>query len=268
MATKIQIRRGTTTQRQAITLDSGELGFDQTQKQLYIGDGTTAGGIPVNAVSQGYIDGLKMIWVSTTAVSFSSGAAYVQGVGGVVNLASQFNLTGLSLTASTFYNAYLFLSAGVPTIELVTTAPATAFYGTARSKTGDTSRRYIGSILTDGSGLVLQFAHDQESGKISISGNPNGSIVASFTSTTWVSATTSAVAPTTATYITVRIATSATTGPALLAGWITNTNWCAAQTPGTAVIDFPNTGNLYFEWNSAPSGGNGSATGIGYIYAR
>ena len=110
-----------------------------------------------NGVSQGYIDGLKMIWVSGTAVSFSSGAAYIPSSGNVVNLTSQFNLTGLSLTASTWYHAYLFLSSGVPTVELVTTAPASPYYGTARAKTGDTSRRYLGSMKTDASGNVFQF---------------------------------------------------------------------------------------------------------------
>lgn len=110
-----------------------------------------------NGITQGYIDGLKMIWVSNTAVSFSSGSAYVQSTNGIVNLPSQFNLTGLSLTASIFYHAYLFLSSGVPTVELSSTAPATAYYGTARSKTGDTTRRYIGSMKTDASGNIYQF---------------------------------------------------------------------------------------------------------------
>jgi len=110
-----------------------------------------------NGISPGYIDGLKMIWVSNTAVSFSSGSAYIQSSGSVANLPSQFNLSGLSLSASTWYHAYLFLSSGVPTVELSSTAPATPYYGTARSKTGDTTRRYLGSVKTDASGNVFQF---------------------------------------------------------------------------------------------------------------
>ena len=47
MSQKIQFRRGTTAQRTAVTLDSGEPGWDTDTDRLYVGDGTTAGGIPI-----------------------------------------------------------------------------------------------------------------------------------------------------------------------------------------------------------------------------
>lgn len=56
MSQKIQVRRGTTAQRVAVTLDSGEPGWDTDTKQLYIGDGTTAGGVPL-AVGTGDVVG-------------------------------------------------------------------------------------------------------------------------------------------------------------------------------------------------------------------
>lgn len=47
MSQKIQFRRGTTAQRTAVTLDSGEPGWDTDTHELFIGDGTTAGGLPL-----------------------------------------------------------------------------------------------------------------------------------------------------------------------------------------------------------------------------
>jgi len=43
----IQLRRGTTVQRMAITPDNGEPCWDEDEKKLYVGDGTTAGGVEV-----------------------------------------------------------------------------------------------------------------------------------------------------------------------------------------------------------------------------
>ncbi len=51
MATKIQVKRGTTAQCDALTPDSGEPLWDTTLKQLRIGDGSTAGGIKLTAES-------------------------------------------------------------------------------------------------------------------------------------------------------------------------------------------------------------------------
>ena len=50
MSQKIQTRRGSTSQRTAVTLDSGEPGWDTDTKELYVGDGTTAGGVRVAPV--------------------------------------------------------------------------------------------------------------------------------------------------------------------------------------------------------------------------
>ena len=107
--------------------------------------------------SPGFIDGLKMEWVSGTSLRVTSGCAYIESM--ARNAVSQFAITkaGLSLSASTWYHVYLFLNAGVPDIEIVTTAPSAPYSGTARSKTGYTSRRYIGSIRTQASGSIFRF---------------------------------------------------------------------------------------------------------------
>lgn len=110
-----------------------------------------------NWSGQGYIDGLKMVWNSATSISVTSGAAFIPSLSKCLPLTTTLTLSGLVLAASTWYHLYLYLNAGAPAIECVTTAPAAAYYGTARTKTGDTSRRYIGSVLTDGSGNIFNF---------------------------------------------------------------------------------------------------------------
>ena len=44
---KLLVRRGTSADRQQVTLESGELGYTTDTKRLFVGDGTTAGGILV-----------------------------------------------------------------------------------------------------------------------------------------------------------------------------------------------------------------------------
>ena len=46
--TKLLIRRGDTKSLTSITLDKGELGYTTDTKRLYVGDGTTSGGILIN----------------------------------------------------------------------------------------------------------------------------------------------------------------------------------------------------------------------------
>ena len=114
----------------------------------------------------GYIDGLQMQWVSATAVTVSSGRAYIPSLGYYLDAPNAISLTGLALAASTFYHLYLYNNAGTPALECVTTAPAAPYSGTARAKTGDTSRRYIGSVLTDASANIYNFTHLTLAGSI------------------------------------------------------------------------------------------------------
>jgi hypothetical protein len=159
MANKIQFRRGTTTQRTAVVLDSGEPGWDTDQKRLYVGDGITAGGVPALAFSKGHIEGLTLEWLSGTSLRVSSGSAYIPSLGYAVDVPGAITKSSLTLSANTWYHVYLFLNAGSPDIEVVTTAPDAPYSGTARAKTGDTSRRYIGNVRTDGAGAVFNFLH-------------------------------------------------------------------------------------------------------------
>lgn len=110
----------------------------------------------LGGILQGYIDGLQMQWVSATAVTVSSGTAYIPGLGTYLQSNAAIALSGLALSASTWYHLYLYSNAGTPAVECVTTAPV-LYYGNAYQKTGDNTRRYIGSVLTDASGNIYQF---------------------------------------------------------------------------------------------------------------
>jgi hypothetical protein len=101
-----------------------------------------------------------MVWAGTNALTLTSGACGIESTGKVLRATSDTTKTGLSLSPSTWYHAYRFDNSGTPDFELSTTAPAPAYNGTARSKTGDTSRRYVGSVKTDASGNFYNFLHD------------------------------------------------------------------------------------------------------------
>ena len=104
-----------------------------------------------------YIFGCKLEYVSATSIKVNSGLLKTES-GDRIEISS-ITLSSLSLSASTIYHIYVYLSGGTPTAEASTTAPATPYAGTARSKTGATGRRYVGSIVTDGSGNVKPFEH-------------------------------------------------------------------------------------------------------------
>lgn len=132
---------------------------------------TPMSGQPIPA---GYIDGLKMEWVSGTQIRFTSGSAYIPSLGRALALAAAVTKTP-TLAANTWYHAYLYSNAGTPDVEVTTTAPDTPYSGTARTKTGDTSRRYIGSFRTNASAQVMRFDHASQTGMVGYATSINNS---------------------------------------------------------------------------------------------
>lgn len=104
------------------------------------------------------IEGLKLIRNSGTSLTVDKGTCIAEN-GDLIVVNTAITVSSLVLSASTWYHLYIYLNSGVPTVEVVTTAPV-AWKGTAWSKTGNTARRYIGSVLTDGSSNVKNFVHD------------------------------------------------------------------------------------------------------------
>lgn len=125
---------------------------------------TVTGAVKVTAVQStvepGYIDGLKLRRVGARDLTVTTGSAYIPSVGANVNVTSDIAKTSITFTASVFNHIYLFLNSGIPDYEVSTTAPSTPYNGVARTKTGDPSRRYLGSVLVDGSSNMYGFLHD------------------------------------------------------------------------------------------------------------
>ncbi|WP_313116203.1 hypothetical protein [Stenotrophomonas indicatrix] len=115
---------------------------------------TPMSGQPIPA---GYIDGLKMEYVAPGQIRFTSGSAFIPSLGRALALPSALTKT-LTLSANTWYHNFLYSNSGVADVETVTTLPDTPYSGTARAKSGDTSRRYIGSFRTDSSGAIFNFS--------------------------------------------------------------------------------------------------------------
>jgi hypothetical protein len=78
MAQKIQIRRGVEAQRASIVPDVGEPLFTTDGKQLFIGDGATAGGLLVGGGSSaGFVQKIR----GTLAIGSGADSVAVSGLG-------------------------------------------------------------------------------------------------------------------------------------------------------------------------------------------
>ncbi|HEV3270654.1 MAG TPA: hypothetical protein VGZ93_00565 [Candidatus Methylacidiphilales bacterium] len=111
MSQKIQIRRGVEAQRTLITPDTGELLFTTDNKQVFIGDGATAGGLLVGGGigGWGYVGGTQAIASGADSVTVSGlglGSAPVQVLVTVRKATGGLNLfatvRGDSITAGGF----------------------------------------------------------------------------------------------------------------------------------------------------------------------
>lgn len=107
----------------------------------------------------GHLEGLVLERTAANGLRVNTGSAFIPGLGYAVAVATAITKAGLTLVAGTWYHIYLFLNAGAPDIEIVTTAPAAPFSGVARAKTGDNSRRYLGSLQAVAANTLPNFSH-------------------------------------------------------------------------------------------------------------
>lgn len=147
----------------------------------------------------GVIVGLLMERVSGNSLRVTSGSAHVPSLGAALQLPAAVTKSGLTLSASTWYHVYLFAGTPSADIEISTTAPTAAYFGTARAKTGDTSRRYLGSFVTDGGGNIRNFIHTNGAVRyIDYAQSTPFRVLASGVATTATSVSCSAIVPMTA----------------------------------------------------------------------
>lgn len=77
--TKILLRKGTDLQRQSFTLSQAELGFTTDTERLFIGDGSTVGGIPVSIKNWGVVSApgdLINLAAQVNDIAFYNSATY------------------------------------------------------------------------------------------------------------------------------------------------------------------------------------------------
>jgi hypothetical protein len=169
------------------------------------GAATLSGGVlnipqySAGSVVVGLVIGCAPGWVSSTQVSIGSGQLYIEGTNTVIAVSAQ-TITPSSPSNNTWYHGYVNNSG---TFSVATTAPV-AFAtpcGFARSKTGDTNSRYVGSFRTDGSGHFYQFYCDEAGTWLWYGVNGEASpfrVLSAGTATTSTNIDASAAIPTTA----------------------------------------------------------------------
>lgn len=106
------------------------------------------------------IGGLFLEYTGPNSLRVTSGAAYIPGLGFLLDVPNAISKAVLSLAASTHHHVYLYRNGSAPDIEIATTVPA-IYRGRSRIKTGDPSRRYVGTVITNTSGQIFNFYHDE-----------------------------------------------------------------------------------------------------------
>jgi hypothetical protein len=154
---------------------------------------------------QDYIHGLYLRYVGAKAVTIGGGSCYIPGGSNPSFLSpSDINLTGQTVANSTMYHVYVFYSGTTPSAEISTSAPV-SYFGPARQKTGDATRRYVGSILSDSSGNLIRFTHTDNSMDYQSVSLVPFQVLSGGTATTSTAFSLSGVLPTTATSVIGRV---------------------------------------------------------------
>lgn len=229
-------------------------------------------------ISAGHIDGLTLVWNSANSISVTPGAAYIASLGDKLNVAATITKASLVLSATTWYHVYLYSNAGAADIEIVTTAPSAKVFGNARTKTGDTSRRYIGSIRTVGANTILRFV--QSCGRVSFLADALTAplqVLSNGVATTSTSVSFSATAPVTATHSSINIINLATNAVTLIVA-PSDPGVPASTTFGTfylgkdqlAAAEFPigSALSLLYVYATAPGASGAYIRATGYLFER
>lgn len=111
-------------------------------------------------VNDSRIGGLKLsVAADGKTVSVSPGFAYLPNQGRVLSQADMSVV--VNGVVSAWRHFYIANDDGVLAFEVSATAPADPYQGTARTKSNDATRRYLGSLYFNGSGITLAFLHSQ-----------------------------------------------------------------------------------------------------------
>lgn len=118
------------------------------------GDVTTA---ESGGLFSSFIEGLKVVWNSTTSFTVEAGAAHIPELGGILEMADDVQMVNLTFAANQQYYVYLFNDAGTANLDLDTIPPDLPYRADARTKgaslvpalEADDGMRYLFHIRTD-----------------------------------------------------------------------------------------------------------------------
>ncbi|HFT6961498.1 TPA: hypothetical protein ACOECM_001476 [Stenotrophomonas maltophilia] len=227
----------------------------------------------------GHILGLRMEYVGPASIRVSSGSAWVPSLQRAIEVPTALTLNGLTLAANTWYHLYLYPGEAAPAIEAVSIVPAAPYSGTARAKTGDTSRRYIGSFRTLASGAIAKFTHDLAASAITYLEDLNAApfaVVAGGTATTATTVSCAAIVPITSKRAKL-LANNNATGQII---FMSNSEAVNALSTSNWLVLILQLGSFYTEvpldssqafnylYSAAPSGGQAFIRAVGYAYER
>jgi hypothetical protein len=229
-----------------------------------------AAGIGITAC---HIQGLVISRNAAGVVGCSPGSAYIPSLSAVLKVPSALTVNLTGLTANTIYHLYLYSASGTPTLEVSATPPV-VYSEPAFQKTGDTSRRYIGSILASAANDCYPFKHvdDIVTYRASPGSNSLFAVLQGARNTASTSVSILGVAPITATQLRTNLCNNTDTAPnvafsnsevgpasssvfTMLLGRIVGSAWTFAE------IDVDSTGAFNF---ALVAGGNSGGV---YIYA-
>lgn len=112
--------------------------------------------IESGGLGSGYIEGLGFGWEDADNARIRPGAAFVPALNRVVEVDADL-VVPIPATVSENFYLYLKESAGAGFVEASTTQPEAPYFGSARTKIGDTSARYLGMVKNNALGQLIQF---------------------------------------------------------------------------------------------------------------
>lgn len=223
-----------------------------------------------DSINKRFIRGLDLT-VSTTTVTVSAGSAVIPSTGAPLEVSAPVTANIGATTASTWYHVYLYSNNGTPAIEISTTLPTQYAYP-AHTKTGDTSRRYLGSFRVDSAGTVRGL--DAIDGVAMYRGDWStvGRMLAGGTAQSITAVAIDTVVPVTAQTIIHTTDNKASTGISQFLTTSGADGYMSTCFPGGKYIN-PNTPlrsypNIYYQYVTAPTGGGLYIDIGGYKYAR
>jgi len=205
----LQIRRGTAAQLAVITPVIGELIYTTDTQQVYVGDGTTTGGIPVAVGGSGNVTGTNLL---TAGVASATGNV----TGGNIRTAGQVSATGNITTAGFFVGNGSSLT-GI-TASAVDAANLTG--NTIANTVLYSSLVTVGTLANASVSGNVQGGNLRTAGQVSSTGNVTGGNILTGGN---ISATTNVIGGNLVTGGTVSATGNATVGNLITAGQVSST---------------------------------------------